>query len=319
MSMIEKMDESTRVFFEREIEHVKSQTFDVQYPTLKALQLLPMNDSAGPGADSITYEQFDKVGMAKIIADYADDLPRVDIKGKKFTTPVESLGDAYGYSLQEVRSAALAGRALQTMRADSARRAMAQEEHRILMFGDSTTGLPGFLSNANVPSVAVPADGAGGATTFASKSADQILRDMNSLVNGIVDLTNGVEMPNTLLLPISQHSLIASTPRSATSDTTILQYFLNNNPFITAVEWVHDLKAPAAGWLAQHGITLPIDTGDVMVAYDRNPNKLTAEVPQPFEQLPIQERGLEFLVNCHQRVGGCIIYYPLSVSIAVGI
>ena len=48
-------------------------------------------------------------------------------------------------------------------------------------------------------------------------------------------------MPNTVLLPVAQYTLIASTPRSTASDTTILEYFIQNNPFITTVDWVPEL------------------------------------------------------------------------------
>jgi hypothetical protein len=39
----------------------------------------------------------------------------------------------------------------------------------------------------------------------------------------------------------------------------------------------------------------------------------------PFEQLPVQEKGLEYVVNCHSRIGGVLIYYPLSQYIMDGI
>jgi len=38
-----------------------------------------------------------------------------------------------------------------------------------------------------------------------------------------------------------------------------------------------------------------------------------------FEQLPVQERGLEYVVPCHSRIGGVIIYYPLSQVFKRGI
>ena len=60
-------------------------------------------------------------------------------------------------------------------------------------------------------------------------------------------------------------------------------------------------------------------TGEIMIAYRRDPDAFTLEIPQMFEQLPVQERGLEFVVPCHSRIGGVIIYYPLSMAIGEGI
>jgi hypothetical protein len=301
------LDANETSFFARELEHIKTRTYDVVYPELKALSLIPVSTEAGPGAESITYRQYDQLGVAKIISNYADDLPRADVKGKEFTAPVRSIGESYGYNIQEIRAASMTGKPLEQRRANAARRANDQLVNKIAFFGDTTSGLGGLLSNTNIPIVNVPNDGTGSSTLFKNKTPDQILRDMNNLVNGVFSLTNGVETPDTLVLPIEQFTYISSTPRSANSDTTILDYFLKNNPLIKRVEWANELKGAGVGGV------------DVMVAYKRDPDKLTLEIPQPFEQFPVQEKGLEFVVPCHSRVGGVIVYYPLSIAFGEGI
>ncbi len=303
------LDANQTAFFSRELEYIKARTYDVEYPELKAMQLIPVSSEAGPGAESITYQQFDQMGLAQIIANYAQDLPRADIKGKEFTTPVRSLGTSYGYSLQEIRAAQFAGKNLEQRKANAARRAVEQKMNKIAWFGNEDYGLQGFITNPNVTRAAVENDGTGSTTQWENKTPDQILRDMNDLVNGIIDLTNGVEMPNTLLMPIKQWTQISTTARSSTSDTTILEFFLRNSPAITSVEWVNELKGASQLTPGQ----------DIMIAYDRNPDKLSFEVPQLFEQFPAQERGLEFVVPAHARVSSVLIYYPLSISIGEGI
>ena len=103
-------DTGESIFFARELEHILTRQHEVVYPELRARMFIPVSGEAGPGAESITYYQFDKVGMAKLISDYAADLPRADVFGNKFTSNIESLAISFGYSLQEVRSAAMAGR-----------------------------------------------------------------------------------------------------------------------------------------------------------------------------------------------------------------
>ena len=107
-----------------------------------------------------------------------------------------------------------------------------------------------------------------------------------------------------MLIPINEYTLIASTTRSSTSDTTILQYFLTNNPFIKSVEWLEEAKTAGAGATPR------------IVVYKRDPDYLTLEIPQDFEQFPPQEKGLAFKVPVHQRIGGVLIYYPLSMAYA---
>jgi len=300
------LDSGETIFFARELELIKSKSYDVKYADLKARSLLPVSGEAGPGAESITYRQYDHLGVAKLISSYANDLPRSDVKGREFTSPVRSLGASYGYNLQEVRAAKMVGKPLEQRRANAAKRAVMQLENTIAFKGDSASGLGGFISNPNYSVVSVGA-GAGGGTTFKTKTPDEILKDLNQVANTPFSVTLGVEMPDTMLLPLDQYTLISSTARSANSDTTILEYFLKNNPFIKSVDWLNELKGAGLGG------------SDAMMAYRKDPDALTLEIPQDFEQLPVQEKGLEFEIPCHSRIGGVLIYYPLSIARGDGI
>lgn len=302
-----RADAGETFFFARELEYIKSKSYDIEFPEMKAFKHLPISTEAGEGAVVITYAQFEELGIAKVIESYANDLPRADIRGKEYSTPVKSIGCSYGYTVQEVRSAIYVGRSLTQRQANAARRANDQLVNKYAWYGNDVYRILGIFNNTNIPATPVPADGTGGTTEWVNKTPDQILRDLNQITNSILDVTNGVEMPNTVLLPVAQYTLIASTPRSSVSDTTILEYFIQNNPFITTVDWVPELKGAGPGGV------------DVFLAYDKNPDKLTMEIPMPFTQYPPQERGLEFVVPCESRYGGVIIYYPLSLSIGEGI
>lgn len=293
------LDADESVFFERQLESVKAKSYDKKFTQLKCRQVIPVSFEAGPAAETIKYEQFDMIGMAKIVRDFATDFKAADVKAKEFRSPVKSLGSAYQYSVQEVRAAKFAGKPLEQRKANSAKRAIAQSENQIAYFGDADHGLGGMMNNANVPLVVLPHAGA-----WSGLTPDQILANLNAIANNPIKVSNGVETPNTMLIPINEYTLIASTPRSATSDTTILQYFLTNNPFIKSVEWLEELKTAGAGSVPR------------VVAYNRDPDYLTLEIPQDFEQFPPQEKGLAFKVPCHQRIGGVLIYYPLSMAYA---
>ncbi|MBT8412478.1 MAG: DUF2184 domain-containing protein [Octadecabacter sp.] len=305
MNQFVNLDAGETLFFERELEHRKAQTYDVIKAPLKAFGLIPVSSTAGAGAESIVYEQYDATGVAKIIANYADDLPRADVKGKEFVAKVKSVGNSYGYSLQEIRGAQMAGKPLEQRKANAAGRAQREEWNLLAWYGDAEHGIPGWLSNANIPAAAVAA-GVGG-VPWSSKTPDEILKDLNEGANSIVDLTNGAEQPDTVVMPVEQYTLIATTPRSSTSDTTILEYFIANSPFITSVEWANELKGRFTGGT------------DGFIAYRKDPDAIEFEMPVSFEQLPVQEKGLEYVVPCHSRVGGTIVRYPLSQCFRYGI
>lgn len=301
------LDAAGDIFFARQLEFIQSKIYEYQYPALKSFQLIPINYDVPAGAEYITATQFQAVGRARIINSYADDLPESGVIGTQLTNPVQGIGTSYRYSHQEIRAAQMARVALPLRLAEAARRANDQTVDNLAFFGNPTVGMTGLLNNPNVPTQTVPADGTGGNTEWTTKTPDQILRDMNLIVNQIVVQSNEVEMPDTLLLPLEQYTLIASTPRSANSDTTILNYFLMNNPFIRAV-----IPVPKLDGAGTNG-------ADIMVAYEKNENKLQMAIPLPFTQYQPQERNLEFIIPCESRFGGVSIYYPLSLIIGEGI
>lgn len=307
MRIFTALDADLTMFFSRELEYIKAKTYDVQYPELLARRLFPVDSSADPGASTLTYQSYDHLGIAKIIRSYANDLPNVSVVGKEFVRRIYSLGVAYGYSIQDIRAARYAGKPLEQRLANAARRQYMYAENQLAFFGDATTEIPSFVNNANINSVTIKLNAAGSSKLWINKTPDEIIEDVSDLVSAIRDVSNGVETPNTMLLPEAQYTLIATTPRSTVSDTTILEFILKSNPFISEVIPVFNLKGTATGGL------------DCAIVYDRNPDKLTLEIPQDFEQFPVQEKGLMYEVPCHARTAGVILYYPKSVAQGNGI
>lgn len=310
----QRLDANEGIFFARELEYVKAQSYDVQYPELTATRIIPVSSEAGSGAETITYYQYEEVGQAKIISNYATDLPRVDLKGKEFSAKVKSIGASYGYSVQEIRGAKTAGKSLDARKATAARRANDTEVNRIAYFGDAKHGLVGLLTHPNIPKYVLPADGtlngvvAGTADSmkFVNKTPAQVLRDLNGMVAKQLKLTQNVERPDTLLLDYDTNADIGTRARSDNSDTTILEFFLKKNPWIKNVEVIPELNGAGTGGT------------NLVVMYRKSPEKLTLELPQPFEQFPPQAEGLAFVIPCHSRCAGVIVYYPYSIIIAEG-
>jgi hypothetical protein len=301
-----RLDSNESMFLQRQLDYIKQQTYDIKYAELKARKLIPVSSEADPGAERIFYRQYDQSGIAKIISNYADDLPDADVSGKEYYATVKTLGSSYKYNLQEMRAATYGNVPLEQRRANAARRAIAQKENRLAFFGDVKSGLVGLIGAPNVTSVTIPNDGTGTSKLWTTKTPDQILRDMNLVANTVVSTSLGVEIPDTLLLPLAQYNYVASTARSANSDTTILNYFLQNNPYVKQVEWVNELY---------HATT----TIDRMYAYRRSPEVLTLEIPSDFEQLEMQIRNLVYKIPCIERFGGVLIYYPLAIAYGDGL
>lgn len=296
-----RLDAGETAAFARQLEHIYAKTYDIKYSELKARKFIPVDTSVDAGAEFYTYRQWNMFGMAKIIANYADDLPRVDALGLEFPAAIKSLGASYGFSVQDMRRSAMSGSMLDSRRAAAARRAHEQTFDDVAAFGDAAAGLGGMLNNANVPVIA--ADNA----VWTGETSLNIVADMNKLVNSIVTATQETFTPDTMLLDNTSFQLINTQPMSSSgdSDKTILRWFLDNNPYITNIDQWNKLNAA--------GNPPTLDQTRI-IAYKRSEEVLAIVEPQPFEQFPPQAKNLEFVVPTHSRVGGVRIQYPLAMA-----
>lgn len=308
--------EDASVFFARELDHIKSQSYDVEYPELTALALFPISSEADPGAETITYYTYDKTGLAKVIDNYSTDLPRADVNGKPSTAIIKSLGDSYGYSAQEMRASRLAGKSLDVRKAESARYAIDNKTNAIAWRGDEESGLMGVLSvGQNIPLFAITAGADSGKTSWLEKSADEILLDVNGMQKQVAKVTKNVERPDTLCVPADVYMDI-STRRIPDTSTTVKAFLLEHAPYLKDIVSAAELDADS---VETNPYAAETDGQGVAFLFKNDARKLSLENPMPFYQYPLQVRNLETVIPCEARTAGVIVYYPLSALIAVGV
>jgi hypothetical protein len=287
------------LFLERQLEFIRPQVFEIQYADIKYPTILPVTSEAGPGAQTFTYRIMDSTGEFRLLADAASDLPRADISQVEKSINIRSFGGSFGYTVQELRAAQMANIALEQRRAAAVRRAYEEKVESVALFGESTVGLSGFFNNSTVDIVA-----ADKWFSTVGITAQEMLELLNYGVTAIISASKMKEQPDTILLGYADYNKISTTRNSDSSDVTVLEYFLRTNPYIRNVEPINQLtQGNNAGRL----------NTSRMVVYKRDPEKVQLHIPQPLELFPAQQRGLEFIVPAHARVGGVALYYPKSV------
>jgi hypothetical protein len=306
-----RMDAGESVFLERQLEAVEARIYEYKLRELKYRQLVPISNRDGPGSQTITYYMYTKVGMAKIIANPSDDLPRSDVFASRTTQPVHVIGTSFAYSTQDLRRALFTGVPLEMFKVDAARRSIREEENALCWNGDTGYGIVGLLANTNITNTQAPLNTGGTSRLWSAKSPDEIITDILSIITTIRTLTNDVHKANTLVMPIAQYTKIAGTPRSTTtaSDTTILKFVKDNAAVygLDLIDTLVDLTGTGTG------------TSDQALAYERDPEILEFRIPLEMQMHPPQFRGLEFIVNVEAENGGVIVRYPLACHKFYGI
>lgn len=288
------LDEGTSIFLARELDYVKAKVYEKEHPALTATTLFPVSNEVPDYAKTFTYGVFDAVGMAKIIADYSDDLPNVGVNFREETGKVWSLGNFYEYSLQEIRESQATGKNLQTRLPNAARRAHDIAVNDLVFKGNANYGIVSIFDHPNIP-VTVSAGWSDGQTAIS---------EVEDAFTAVETLTNSLHSPNVIALPPSKFKIL-SKPLTGTG-ISFREYFDKQYPGIT---WMRVNELENIDGNGTKGALI----------FERDIDNASIEIPQPFEQLPPQANNLAFKVPCHSRATGVIVYLPLTLHLIKGI
>lgn len=292
-------------FFVQQVAYIERQVYEIQYPDIRYPSLVPVDTSANPWTQVVTYFSQDRTGAADWVAGNAQDVPLVETTRNAFSTAVHMAAIGYGYNDEELMQAAQLGMNLSVDKAAIARRASEEFIDRVALFGDTRNNFTGLFNNPNVTIVAAAATGTGGSTHFSDKTPDQILADINGTLVGVYLATQTVEVADTLLLPLSQFTDLNTRRITDLASMTILQWLRENNAYTVetgqalTIRGIRGLDTAGAGATAR------------MVAYRRSPDVVKLHMPMPLEFLPPWRKGpFRYEVPGRFRLGGVDVRRP---------
>jgi hypothetical protein len=270
--------QAAEAFLISQLTYIEPQVYRIRYPNIRYPEIVPVDTSAPAWIPSVTYFSIDGVGKASWFNGRANDVPLAEVQRTKYETPVKMAAIGYEYDLEELNQAIMLGRDLNVDKAYYARLAAEEFIDNAALYGDSTAGasFTGLVNNSGVTQAAV-ANGAAASPLWTSKTASEILKDVNTALGGPAVATSGVEMADTLLLPWTQFNLVSSTQVANTSNQTILNWLLENNVFTARTGMplkivpVWSLETAGSGATAR------------MVAYWRDPTVVKMHLPMPFQ------------------------------------
>jgi len=288
----QRMDASSTLHLARQLEELDNETYYVEYPEFRGVEILPIKSNINPGADNYRYQVRDRNGEFAPSANLTDDSPKQEIAGDSVTTNLYSWRGHYAYSVQDMRRSAMAGMPLESDKALAARENAETKIDEVLATGHSPLGITGFYNNANVS--AVTADT--GSWDVSGTDADEIVNDLNKVVRGIITDTKGRVIPNAIVLTPTQYSA-ADTKRLPNTEISALDFFRKKHPEMVVSQWARGETAGASG------------VRRLMVGrMDRR--SLEALMPVRYETFPPEISGLTYRVEAHVRMGGVIFRYP---------
>jgi hypothetical protein len=285
----------------QQLQFIEAEVYRQLYPELKAKELFPVDSTTPSGAETTGYDMLTEFGAAALISNYADDLPLVDVMKERFVIKIQSYGDGYLYSIQDIRASQMSGMPLEQERANTARYVVEVKIEEVAAVGNKSAGIRGALNHPNVPLYVLPNG------TWSSATANAIVEDLHSVVDQVLDANDDTVIPDTMVLAPASYRYAAERRYTDGSAETALSAFRKDNAYIkNVIPWNRCKTADAAG------------TGPRCMVYKRDRKVISLDIPQPFEQFPPQADNLAFKVPCHVRVAGIKIKYPLGCGYADG-
>jgi len=201
------------------------------------------------------------------ITNNASDLIGVDIDGNKVTTPIRLCAREIRYSSVEMEKYALAsgGRSLDQTKFDALNLLYQLNTDECVYIGDIDLGFTGLINNADVVAGTVEDDGTGDEEAWATKTPDQIVRDVDALLTATWNASGNNLCPSELRLPPTQFAYINSKKLDTGSGLSVLEYINKSNLCLSINGTPLNIKP--LKWLTEAGAN---DTQRMMVYTNRN-------------------------------------------------
>jgi hypothetical protein len=188
----------------------------------------------------------------------------------------------------------------------------------MVFIGSTVAGKYGLVNSTAVTKEFVAVNAGSTSYLWLNKTADEILKDVNTLLQDAWTASGLAVCPSKLLLPPAQFALICSMKVSSAGNVSVLQYLEDNSIALKANG--KKLDVTYCKWLTGRGIVAgsPAAATDRMVVYSQDPGRVRFPMT-PITKTPLEYRGLYHITTYWGRFGVVEIVYPSCIRYADGI
>src|SRR5215471_1258628 len=221
------------------------------------------------------------------------------------------------YSIPELESAIKVGRPIDQQKFEGLNLKHQMDIDQVVYVGDATMNMFGLYNNTAITANTAVA-GASSSTKWASKTAAEILADVNTLLTNTWAASGYSVIPDRLLIPPAQYGTLVSQIVSSAGNISILKFLEENN---LAAQRGGRLEIYPCKWsigMGVGGTPQVLGTVDRAVAYSKDPLRVRYPMT-PLQKTPIQYQGIYHVTTYYCRLGNIEFIYPSTFSYLDGI
>lgn len=293
---VERKDE---MLLARDLEAIDDVLYEPVEEELIVRTFLDVYSDIPEHAEKYMYDRYDRQGKAKRSATGADDVPLVDNDKTREEQKVISIENGFKIEKQELRAARANGRNVDTEKAETARRIVAENENDLVFLGDSELGIEGLVNADGINEFDVPEDSDADGTEWSYKTGQEIISDIRE-ARAKVNQHDGYNA-DTLVLPSEQYQEL-SKPYNDYNSQTIMSYLMEQGWFdsILEISYLEDAD--------------PDGDNDSGLVLDTSSSNMQLGLAIDFQrEEPYRLPNGAYQVRTEERTCGLILRRPLAV------
>ena len=285
---------------EEDLNVLDEEIYQKGHSELKARDIFYVKTDISAGAETVSYDKLEEMGEAKVTANGADDIPLVDANLERTDHGIVTIESGFKIGKQEARAAQEAGRAIDTVKAGTARRVVSEKENNVTFLGNDARGIEGAVNATGMLTYTVETNEADASTDWADKTGMEIVKDIRKAKGKMNDL-EGFEAQVLGLAPSKYGEL--DKPLNQYNAQTVMSYLENDTDWFENIIEVNELSGAD-----------PDDGSDVGMIIDNRRENIEMVLPMDIERdEPVKLSNGDIQVNLEERFGGLIIRYPQAL------
>ena len=252
-------------------------------------------------------------GEDNLFFDAANDIPVIQADMSKTVARTFNFAEYMSFSLMERDKMAQVGRDPETFLNKGIRLHCDKVIDRNVYQGFTKVNSTGLCNHARVVRISA-ANRAAGTATWATKTADEILADVNTILAQTWQANECASdaLPNHILVPIEQFGLLVTRKVSDDSERSTLTYIKENN---LTNQQGGDLIISPCKWCKGIGS----NGSDRMVAYMNQPDRICFNLTQPLRRMDTEYAEMRIKIPYICQFSEVRFLYPSTARYMDGI
>jgi len=249
-----------------------------------------------------------------LVVEAANDIPVIQADLSKSVARTFNFAEYMSFSTLEKEKMIQVGRDPETFLNKGIRLHCDKAIDRNVYRGFSKVNSTGLCNNASVTRSSAANNAAGTSTTWANKTADEILADINTAISAVwtANDCSSDALPNHILIPVEQFGLLVTRKVSDDSEKSILTYVLENN--LTRQQGGELVISPCK-WCRGIGSS----STDRMVVYMNRVDRVCFNLTQPLRRMNTEYAEMRIKIPYIAQFSEVRFLYPTTVRYLDGI